>query len=110
MIRTMKVLTERVTWKRERPASETRRASDLTPEEQANVRTALAFLRVRSGGWAKLAAAMRVNVTTLSNAPRRAVSAGLALQAARVAGVALEAILRGEWPAKGLCAHCGRGP
>jgi hypothetical protein len=52
------ILRERVAWTKLRPSNETRRSSDLTPEEQANVRAALRFLVKRHGTTQKLADAM----------------------------------------------------
>ena len=106
----MAVLARPKVWKQTRPAGETRRTSDLTPEEQANVRRALVFLRTRLGGWTRLAAAMRTNETTTRQAGTRgrSVSAGLAIRAARVAGVPVDELLAGRWPKEGTCPHCGR--
>src|SRR5579883_891079 len=106
----MTVLRERKVWRHERPANETRRASDLTPEEQSNVVRALAFLRVRHGGWPSLAKSLRATEGLVRRAGRfgRAVTAGLALRAARLAGVPVEDVLSGRWPPEGACPHCGR--
>jgi hypothetical protein len=108
----MGILREPKVWRRERPANETHRSHDLTPEEHANVRTALRFLRTRSGGGTKLAAALRVNAGTLKLAcmTRGRPSAALAIRAARLAGVAIEDVLSGAWPPAGACPHCGLGP
>jgi hypothetical protein len=106
----MAVLTERKTWRRDRPANETRRSSDLTPEEQKNVKAALRFLAKRHGTKRILAAAMGAAFATVATAmePHRAVSAGIAIRAARVAGVLLEDVLAGRWPSAGACPYCGR--
>jgi hypothetical protein len=61
----MAILREPVTWKKPRPTDETRRSSDLTPDEHARVRAALRFLRVRQSGTVKLAKALRVNVASI---------------------------------------------
>jgi hypothetical protein len=104
------ILRERVVWTKTRPSNETRRSSDLTPEEQANVKTALRFLVKRHGTARKLAGAMKANFGTVAAAilARGTVSAGIALRAARVAGVPLEEVLAGRWPVSGACPHCGR--
>jgi hypothetical protein len=105
----MAVLTKRETWAKSRPQNETRKASDLTPEEQRHARKALHFLRAKLGSWPKLAAAMKVRAPTLCTVSRgRAVTAGLALRAARLAGVPVEDVLSGAWPKAGSCPHCGR--
>jgi hypothetical protein len=106
----MTVLSAPVVWKKPRPATETRRSSDLTPEEQANARKAIRFLAIRLGGQAKLAKAMRATRATinLATSKRGKPSAGLALRAARVAGVGVEELLAGRWPVEGACPHCGR--
>ncbi len=72
---------------------------------------AVNFLRLRLGSWEALAKAMGVKKKTLAQAvkrPRRRPTAGLAINAARVAGVPVERILFGFYPPKGACPHCGR--
>jgi hypothetical protein len=63
------------------------------------------------GGTKKLAEALSANLATVEEAlsKRGKPSAGLALRAARLAKVALEAVLDGTWPVDGACPHCGRG-
>lgn len=104
------ILTERVSWKKPRPQNETRRSSDLTPDEQRNVKTALRFLAKRHGTMRKLAPPMGVTYAVLAASvqSRRRVSAGIALRAARVARVPLEDVLAGRWPIAGACPHCGQ--
>ncbi|HXN30353.1 MAG TPA: hypothetical protein VN894_00770, partial [Polyangiaceae bacterium] len=46
----MAVLRERVHWAKPRPATERRTASDLSPEEQTNVKAAVRFLAKRPVG------------------------------------------------------------
>ena len=106
----MRILRERETWQRPRPPKQTRGASDLTPEEQGYVRATLQVLRRRLGSWALLAEALRANGTTLKGyvGAKRKVSAGIALRAARLAGVPVEDVLAGSWPKAGACPHCGR--
>jgi hypothetical protein len=63
-----------VIWRKSRPANRPRHSSDLTPEEQANVKTALRVLRLRLGTVAKLAHALSVKPATMrgrSEAGRR---------------------------------------
>ena len=105
----MTILTERKVWRRERPKNTTKRSTDLTPDEQENVRRALRFLRVRFGGWPNLAKAIDANWATLRDRTYgRTVSGGLALRVARAAGTSLEDVLSGAWPLAGACPHCGR--
>jgi hypothetical protein len=106
----MTVLREVKTWRRERPADVAKRSCDITREEQENVRKALRFLAQRFGDWAKLAAAMGTSKATVYAAARgRAVSAGMAIRAARVAWEPVESLLTGAWPRPSTCPHCGRG-
>ncbi len=72
------------------------------------MRAALCFLAKRHGTLAKLAEAMRSKHGTVKLATRGAVSAGIALRAARLAGAPLEDVLAGRWPPAGACPHCGR--
>lgn len=92
----MTVLTKRTEWRIDRPANETRRSTDLTPAEQENVRRALRFLAKRHGDTSKLAKQMRAHRETVQRPARGGVvSAGIALRAARLAGVAVEELLAG---------------
>lgn len=82
--------------------------SDLTAEEQLNVRTALRFLRGRCGGWAAVAKALRTTENTLTNGSPP--SAGLSIRVARLVGVPVDDVLNGRYPAPGTCPHCGHRP
>ena len=84
--------------------------SDLTAEEQANVRSALAFLRVRCGNWLLVAKALRLKRSTLysSAVGDDPVSARTALRVARLAGTSIDGLLAGKWPPPGTCPHCGQ--
>lgn len=106
----MAILRTRETWKK--PTVSRARGLDITPEEQANVRAAIRVLRLRYGSIAKLAAAMGASERTLGHAAARdgKPSAALAIRIARAAGVPVEDILAGNWPAAGACPMCGRGP
>lgn len=77
--------------------------SDLTTQEQANVRAALRFLHARCGGWAPLAKALRFTTRTLQ-APA---TPALALRVARLAKVGVDDVLAGRFPPAGTCPHCG---
>jgi hypothetical protein len=83
--------------------------SDLTTEEQTNVRTALKFLRSRCGGWEPLAKALGTKVSSLSHAVggSRVVSASLTFRVARLAGVTVDDVLAGRYPGAGTCPYCG---
>jgi hypothetical protein len=105
----MAILRERTVWRKSRPANEVRRSTDLTTQEQANARAALRFLAKRLGDTSKLAKAMGAHRETVQRPVRGGVvTAGIALRAARVAGVPLEDVLSGAWPEAGSCPHCGR--
>jgi hypothetical protein len=83
--------------------------SDLDAKEQANVRTALRFLRARCGRWAAVAKALRFGRTTVANAAGGDIvaSAALAVRVAKLAGVGVDDVLRGRFPPPGTCPHCG---
>jgi len=109
----MAILRERKRWVRPKPARATVLPDELTEEEGARVRTALAFLRGHLGSWTKLARAMGIKPATLEQGALRRTrrpTAGLALRAARVAGVPMEDILSGRWPVPlpVKCPTCGR--
>ena len=104
----MAILTEKKVWKRK--STKKPRGGVLTPEECANVRRALRFLRVRFGNTVTLAEKMGFMKGTIINATGKQciATAALALSAARLAGVRVDDILAGEWPPEGACPHCGR--
>ena len=77
--------------------------SDLTADEQRNVRAALRFLRVRCGGAELLAKSLRVDRRTLNRPP----SASIAIRVARLAGIGVDDVLMGKFPPVGVCPHCG---
>lgn len=87
------------------------RKGDLTAQEQSNVRAALRFLRTRSGGYVPLSKAIGMQEKTMQPMARRVPpSAGLAVRLARLAGVPVDDVLCGRYPAPGTCPHCGRSP
>jgi hypothetical protein len=106
----MGILREPRVWAKPRPTDKPRQSSDLTPDEQANVKAAIRFLALRFGTFAKLAEAMGAKRGTVLYATSKGsgVSAGIALRAARAAGVPLEDVLGGAWPKVGACPRCGR--
>jgi hypothetical protein len=82
--------------------------SDLTTKEQGNVRTALLFLRTRTGAdtLSKVLKADRAYLRRII-AGHDPVSASVAVRVARVAGVGVDDVLTGKYPLPGTCAHCG---
>jgi hypothetical protein len=84
--------------------------SDLTKEEQANVRAALRFLKARCGTWKNAGKALRVhgnNLTTIAGG-RREAGAVLAVRIAKLASVGVDDVLTGKFPPAGTCPHCGQ--
>lgn len=85
-----------------------RAKSDLTPQEQTNVRAAIRFLHARCGGWVPLGKILRINDCALSHIARREpVSASVAFRVARLAKVSIDDLLAGRYPPPGACPHCG---
>jgi hypothetical protein len=84
-------------------------ATDFTAQEVAAVRGALHFLHLRSGRWATLGRVLRIPGSTLGNVANghRPLSAKLVLRIARFAGLGLDDVLAGKFPAPGTCPHCG---
>lgn len=80
--------------------------SDLTADEQKNVRAALRFLRARCGGWKPVAKVLRTHPLSLSLRDRP-ISASLAFRVARLAGIGVDDVLAGKYPPAGTCPHCG---
>ncbi len=106
----MSILRSKTVWKRERPANETRRSSDLTPAEQENVKKALRALLLRCGSLDALARALKSCKRTVgwSYGAKGRPSAGIAVRAARLAKVPVDDVLEGRFPKPGCCAYCGR--
>lgn len=86
--------------------------SDMTQQEQTNVRSALRFLRNQCGTWAMLGRALKFHGLSLSNAAcgHLAVSPTLAFRVARFAQVGVDDVLMGRFPVPGTCPYCGRRP
>jgi len=83
--------------------------SDLTEKEQTNVRTALRFLRARTGTWGAVAKALRLGESTVANLAggHNAVGPLVAFRVARLAKVGVDDVLAGRFPLPGTCPHCG---
>ena len=105
----MTVLTSTKTWRRPETLGKAR-TPDLTEEERAHVRRAALFLRAQLRGTAKLAAALGLTFATTSRlcGSKGKATGGVAIRVARLAKVAVDTILAGEWPPEGACPHCGR--
>jgi len=105
--RAMAILTHPIAWRRPRPPNA--RPRDLDDDQLANVKRAVAFLRVRYGSAPKLAVALRMPLRTVERTTHRRprISLRTALRVARLAGVPLDDVLGGAWPGE-RCAHCGR--
>jgi hypothetical protein len=106
----MTVLRERQTWTKDRKSKRERYTDGLTPEEQACIRVALAVLRIRYGTLRKLAVAMHTTYKTLVRMSNKSgkPTAGIAIRAARLAGVPIDDVLSGNFPKAGSCPLCGR--
>ena len=116
----MTILTQRVTWKRERkPAVRPDISGRLTPQEQDNMRTALKAIRLHYGTWDNAAEHVAMTHRTLrALANGRPPQASHALSIARVIGVPVEAVLGGKFDVEtmlqklqrrnGKCPTCGR--
>lgn len=88
------------------------RRSDLSAEEQKNVRTALKFLRTRCGTWATLAKVLDSTGRTLTEVANRrsVVSASMAFRVARLAKVGVDDVISGRFPDPRSCPYCGHCP
>lgn len=79
--------------------------SDLTAEEQKNVRAAIRFLRIGCGGWMQLSKTLRFTRSTLQ---KGAITPAVVFRVARFVGVSIDDLLSGRFPPEGTCPHCGR--
>ena len=86
--------------------------TDLTPEEQRNVRTALRYLHTNSRRWKVLGRAIKVQPDTIFRivSGRRSSPAAMAFRVARLANVSIDNLLAGKTVPAGTCPHCGRVP
>ena len=78
--------------------------SDLTAEEQKNVRAAIRFLRIRCGGWVPLSKTLRFTRSTLE---KGAITPAVVLHVARFVGITLDDLLEGRFPLPGTCPYGG---
>ena len=106
----MTILREPIFWKRERQQKPIEPPWRLTPKEQANVKAAIAALRIRHRTLAKMAQLMGMNHKTLEwNAHRRGKpTRAMAVKLAALACVSTEDVIYGRWPKPGCCPYCGR--
>lgn len=70
-------------------------------------------MRKRLGSANKLAVALKIARQivdkTCADYKRTKATAAMAIRIARLAGVPIEDVLTGTFPAPGVCPHCGRG-
>jgi hypothetical protein len=85
---------------------------DFSSTEVGHIRAALNFLHLRCGTWETLGRALRFHGYNLSNMANghRAVTAKIVVRIAKFAGVGLDDVLGGRFPAEGTCPHCGHWP
>jgi prepilin signal peptidase PulO-like enzyme (type II secretory pathway) len=83
----------------------------LTAQEQENVRVALRFLRIRTGGWKVLSKVLGFAMGSMINVKKKRVpvSVNLAFQVSRLTMVPFDDLLAGKYPPAGACPHCGHG-
>ncbi|GAH37105.1 unnamed protein product, partial [marine sediment metagenome] len=100
----MTILRTKKTWRRDTPEAARPSSVRLTPEERANTKRALGFLRARAGSWRALAVAMGQPFSRMAKAVQkgRPVTARMAILVARHARVPVEDVLAGRWPAEGV--------
>lgn len=82
----------------------------LTKDEQANVRAALRYLRVKCGSWLATAKVLKMEQSTVANIVRlrRIVNGEHAVRIAKVARVSVDDVIRGVYPPPYDCPCCGR--
>ena len=82
--------------------------SDLTKQEQANVRRALKFLRARMGTWDSVYAALDTDSRAVRGMINgKEVTPTVTFRVARIAGVGVDAVLTGQYAPANVCPHCG---
>src|SRR5690349_16195334 len=105
----MAILRERQVWKRP-PRERGDRIDALTSELRANVRRTMDILRTKHGDWKRVARVMGVSYQALMRALTGTgkPGAGVAVRAARLAGVTVEDVLSGAFAKIWVCPTCGR--
>jgi len=90
----------RIHWKRTPTKAPKHRPGLLSPEQQDNVRRAIWALHRHHGTLVRVARMLGVRRTSLDHvlSSRGAVTAALALETARVAGVTMNDVLEGQFP------------
>jgi hypothetical protein len=86
--------------------------SDLTEDEQENVRIALRVLRYRAGRWKLVAKGLGFTPDSIVNVTSgfRVASAKMAFRLARVVKMSVDDLLAGKFPPAGTCPKCGYCP
>lgn len=99
----------KITWTRKvtKPA---RARSGIPESQRVHVARAMLFLARRHGNQKQLAAAMGISERSVAraSAPRGRATAWLVMALAEFVGVSVDDLLKGKWPPKGACPHCGR--
>lgn len=82
---------------------------DLTADEQAHVRNALQFLRLKLGSWKSVTRLLQFDHSTVMQAAngKQTITAALAFRLARVLNVSIDALITGRFPEPGMCPRCG---
>ena len=89
------------------PNRRRRSALSLTSDERRHLGAALHNLRRAFGTWSCLADAMGVQEQLVKKAGAQRGSPAIALRAARVGGMSVEAVLSGALSSAGRCEACG---
>jgi hypothetical protein len=100
----MSILERKFIWRRDE-ADRKRRPNTLSQVERERVRLGLRYLRIRYGK-SELAKRMGLTSEALRKALKRAPTMRVAVLVAFVAGVQLDAVLKGKWPGE-RCPTCG---
>lgn len=105
----MAILKEKQVWRTPRKPRFTRLSSRLTPEETARVLALLRELQELYGGFRELARQTGLSRETLARMARTGrPTAGMAVCLSQIAGMSVDELLTGAWPAEGNCPMCGR--
>lgn len=95
----------KLVWKRKSKVPLKRRPGLLSQEEQDNVRRAIQALRRHHGSLRKVAKLLGMGRPSLERimAPKGTITAAVALEAARLAGVTMDDVLEGRFPRPVMC-------
>jgi hypothetical protein len=88
------------------------KSTDLTLQEQKNVRTTIRLLHLKIGNWKTMARALKIEPDSIYRVVTgsRTITASVAFRVARLAEMSIDDVLSGAKLPAGICTQCGNVP